>query len=159
MTVRSLFKRPARVQLVCEGDGRTRQSMTKECDINVIMAQYLKTGSISHFARHSPRYDFADSVTFHDAMNVVMEGDRMFADLPSKLRARFKEPGDFLDFVQDEDNAEEMIELGLREPTPQETRQAERAAARTEVVPPVGAVIPSAPAESEAAAAAATASD
>ncbi len=133
----------------CSEGGRTRQSFKDECDINKLMAKYQKTGAISHFSRHAPRYDFCEGVEFHDAMNIVTEGDRMFAALPSDLRQRFVEPGAFLDFVQDEANAEEMIELGLRDPkTPKETLLA-----RTEEVPPVG------PPEAPAAVAAALASD
>ncbi len=143
MNIRGFSKRPDRVRVVFEGEGRTRQSFTDECDINKIMAKYQKTGAISHFSRHSARYDFADDITFHEALNVVTEADRMFADLPSKLRERFREPGDFLSFVQDEANAEEMIELGLRDP----------------VTPRERTVLEDVPKESEAAKAAAEASD
>jgi len=121
MEIRSAANLPERVRIGFPAKGRTRTSMQKECDINFIMAKYQKTGAINHFSRHSPRYGFADSVTFHEALNVVTEGDRMFADLPSELRQRFEEPGQFLDFVQDEKNADEMVELGLRKPSaPQE---------------------------------------
>ncbi len=142
-----------RVQLGDFDDGATRQSMRDECDINLIMAKFRKTGAVTHFARHAGRYDFADGVTFHEAMNVVTEGDRMFADLPAELRERFVDPGAFLDFVQDEDNAEEMIEMGLRDPvTARETQAvAERPARDAEVE--------AAPAASEASVDAANASD
>jgi len=127
-------------------EGRTRQSMADECDVNLIMAKYQVTGAIDHFSRHSARYGFADSVSFHEAMTVVSEAERMFNDLPSVLRSRFQgDPGQFLDYVQDEANADEMIELGLRDPVPaQETPKA-----RTEEVPPVGP--PEAPAAVDAA--------
>ncbi len=121
-----------------EEEGRTRQSFTRECDINVIMAKYQKTGAISHFSRHKPRYEFATSLDFQEALEVVREGDRIFADLPSSLRERFSTPGDFLDFVQDPESAEEMLDLGLRDPvTPKETPQA-APGARVSEVPPAG---------------------
>ncbi len=117
MIIRSAAVLPDRVRLsFAEGTGRTRQSMAAECDINKIMAKYQKTGAIDHFSRHAARYDFCEGIEFHDAMNIVKEGDRMFADLPSDLRSRFENPGAFLDFVQDEGNAEEMVKLGLRLP-------------------------------------------
>lgn len=103
-----------RVQVHFEGRGRTKQAMRKECDINVIMAKYAKTGLVNHFSRYGGDYGFASSVSFHEAMNVVTKADQMFDDLPSKVRRRFNgDPASFLDFVQDPENAEEMIELGL----------------------------------------------
>ena len=90
----------------CGKKSKTRQSFAKDCDINNIMAKYQKTGAISHFTEHQARYDFADSISFHDALNLVKEGDSMFAALPSVLRERFEEPGAFLDFVQDEANGD-----------------------------------------------------
>jgi len=40
----------------------------------------------------------------------------MFNDLPSSIRSRFgNDPAAFLDFVQDENNADEMVKLGLTE--------------------------------------------
>ncbi len=154
MNIRSAANMPVRVSLDFDGVvSKTRQSMSKECDINNIMAGYQKRGAISHFSRHAPRYGFADSLEFHTAMNVVTEADRMFRDLPSTLRNRFADPGAFLDFVQDEANAEEMVELGLRDPvTARETPEA-----RGEELPPAGEIV--APATSEAAVAAAEASD
>ncbi len=151
MIIRSAANLPDRVRVSFGDDpGRARQSMRDECDINKIMAKYQKTGAIDHFSRHAPQYDFADSIEFHDAMNIVTEGNRMFADLPSSLRSRFENPGEFLDFVQDEGNAEEMVELGLRAPrTASETR---RDAAKAES-PPGGEapVAPSSEAPAEAA--------
>ncbi len=150
MIIRSAANLPDRVRLSFGNDpGRARQSMRDECDINKIMAKYQKTGAIDHFSRHAPQYDFADSIEFHDAMNIVTEGNRMFADLPSSLRSRFENPGEFLDFVQDEGNAEEMVELGLRAPrTPSEAEPVVPARA---VVPPVGeaALPPSSEASAE----------
>ncbi len=114
MKVYSRFKRGPRVQLTCVGPGRTRQSMRDECDINLIMAKYAKSGFIDHLSRHGESYGFASGVSFHDAMNVVTKADSMFADLPAEARTRFHgDPAEFLDFVQDESNFDEMVELGL----------------------------------------------
>ncbi len=149
MVIRSAANLPDPVRISFPKQGMTKQSFADECDINKIMAKYQKSGAITHFSRHAARYGFADGVTFHEAMNVVLEGDRMFADLPSSLRHRFDTPGAFLDFVQDEANAEEMVELGLRDPKP----APKPPEAREEEVPPVG------PPEAPAAVSAADASD
>jgi len=154
MDIRSAAKLPERVQITFPSEeGRAKQSMADECDINNIMAKYQKSGALTHVNQHGAEYGYADSVQFHDAMNIVADGNTMFADLPSSLRNRFVEPGAFLDFVQDEANAEEMIELGLRDPVATQ----EPPEARTGEPPPAGEIV--VPATSEAAIAAAEASD
>jgi hypothetical protein len=43
----------------------------------------------------------------------------MFMSLPAKIRSRFQnDPGAFLDFVQNPENRDEMIELGLAKAQP-----------------------------------------
>lgn len=93
---------------------RAKQSMKDQCDINFIMARYLKSGNVDHLAKYGGSYGVADALTFHAAMNIVAAAEQMFADLPSAVRKRFSnEPGQFLDFVQNPANVAEMCELGL----------------------------------------------
>jgi len=123
------FYRPhARVitpnEVVDEGTGEvssppsmTKQSFLAECDINNIMKQFQKTGMLSHVsakAQSGIYADLPDEVDFQTAMNTVMAGEDAFASLPSKLRTRFgNDPAEFLAFVSDPANAEELVELGL----------------------------------------------
>lgn len=115
--IRKPYSRKA-VGIDCGGESRTKQSFKMECDINHIMAKYQKTGAITHFTKHSPQYGIATGMQFQDAMNLVCEAQEMFNDLPSSIRSRFgNDPAAFLDFVQDEGNADEMVKLGLAEKT------------------------------------------
>ncbi len=52
MEIRSIYSTRARVQLEFAKTGRTKQSMRDECDINLIMKKYQKTGAIAHVNRH-----------------------------------------------------------------------------------------------------------
>lgn len=115
MTIRHALSLGPRVQLFFPDDeGRARQEMSEECDINNIMAKYQRTGAIDHFSRHSGSYDFATGESFHEAANIVLKAQAMFDDLPSKVRSRFGgDPAAFLEFVQDDSNAVEMDSLGL----------------------------------------------
>lgn len=114
MEIRSYSNMGPRVQTAPRGRSRTKQSFREESEINNILAKYVKTGVIDHVAKHGGNYDFASSVTFHEAMSVVVKAEQMFADLPADVRKRFVgEPGEFLDFVQNPENHEEMIALGL----------------------------------------------
>lgn len=118
--MRSMFV--ARKVVVDTGSvSRTKQSFAKECDINHIMSRYEKTGLIAHVNRVQGQYgDFAGPPDYQEAMNMVVRAGDMFMSLPAKVRARFgNDPGEFLAFVTDAANAEEVVKLGLavvREP-------------------------------------------
>ncbi|UOF78717.1 scaffold protein [Microviridae sp.] len=151
---------PPRVVVEFVGSGRTKQSFKDQCDINFIMARYLKSGSVNHLATHGGQYGDFSPQTFHEAMNIVAKAEQMFADLDSGLRKRFSnDPAEFLKFVQARNdggelvNLEEMRKLGLArpapkpEPTPREARIAElevdrearlELARRAVVAPPSG---------------------
>lgn len=116
MEIRNRFSPQKRVQVVCGGEGKSRakQSFKKDCDINVIMGRYLKSGNIDHLAKHGGSYGFASVLTFHEAMNVVRKAEEMFLDLSSELRRKFhNDPAVFLEFVQNPVNLPEMRKLGL----------------------------------------------
>ena len=115
MVVRNVFDRGPRVRLSFPKDsGRTRQEMMEECDINNIMSKYHKTGAIDHFSRHSGSYGDVNALDYHSAMNVMVQADQMFHDLPAKLRAELgNDPAAFLEFVSDESNLEALELHGL----------------------------------------------
>lgn len=98
----------------------TKQEFKRECDINNIMARYLKTGIIDHVNKFQGDYaDLGTPCDFQTAQNILIEAEDAFASLPSKIRKRFdNNPGEFLAFVQDPGNEQEMRELGLLKPEP-----------------------------------------
>ncbi len=105
-----------RQQISFPKKGRTKQSFKDECDINQIMAKYQKTGAMAHINQHGGNYAFATSLDFSEAMRLVTQAQDMFDGLPSSIRNRFaNDPAQFLDFVQDANNIDEMAELGLIE--------------------------------------------
>lgn len=115
MKIRSAYDKAVRFMMIPEGETRTKRSMQAECDINVLMAQYEKTGLISHAQEYGGRYeDLPDAVDYQSALDGLIAADRAFDSLPAKLRARFvNEPANFLEFVQNPANRLEMIKLGL----------------------------------------------
>lgn len=105
-----------RVVRVFEGESLTKQSQADDADINYILRKYPVRAAESHYRMFSGEYGFAPAADFHEAMEIVRQGEAMFSELPAKIRDRFgNDPGAFLAFVQDESNAEEMAALGLRE--------------------------------------------
>lgn len=97
--------------------GRTKQSFKAECDVNVIMQRYQKTGILDFANKHEPQYGDCTGVEFQAGMNLVARAREMFEDLPAQVRSRFdNDPAQLLDFVQHAENREEAIKLGLVRP-------------------------------------------
>lgn len=102
------------VKLHMYGTTVTKQSFKEDCDINLIMARFVKTGIIDHVREHGPEYGFASSDDFRDSMELISKANSMFEELPSPIRNKFEnDPARFLDFVQNPENIKEMQELGL----------------------------------------------
>jgi len=97
----------------------TKQSFAAECDINTIMSRYQSTGEMPVINQVVPQYLDLDQTDFQEAMQIVAVAQSLFAELPSAIRNRFQnDPGQFLDFTSNPDNAPEMRKLGLLKPAP-----------------------------------------
>lgn len=108
----------------------TKQQFAKECDINVILARYRRTGELPAINDKYPQYLDVSAMDFQAHMQVIAGAHTMFNELPSEIRARFKnDPAAFLDFCSDSANRAELAKMGLL--TPQAAREALDA-----VVPP-----------------------
>lgn len=124
-------KQSERVQVFPEGDSLAKQSAKDSADINQIVERHRRTGQVPLNTRQGVFMD-CTGADFKQAADLVAEGKSAFMELPGKVRARFEnDPAKFLDFVQDEANAEECVEMGIfkdvkREPVDQqETQEAE----------------------------------
>lgn len=96
--------------------GRTKQQFKDECDVNLLMSRYMKTGILGDGSEPPPpRYmDVSAPFTYHEAMNFVAEAQGQFYDLPSSIRSRFgNDPGELLAFLDNPYNVQEGIALGL----------------------------------------------
>ncbi|RLA51446.1 MAG: hypothetical protein DRQ98_11485 [Gammaproteobacteria bacterium] len=91
-----------------------KQSFQAECNINNIMAKYQKTGVVDHINNHQANYGDTTSDSFHDSMNIIADANSMFEELPSKVRKYFRnDPAQFLDYVQDPNNQDNLVDMGL----------------------------------------------
>lgn len=98
------------------GEGRTQQQFKEECDINTIARRFGLTGMLPA-ARRLPSFgDFTGVSDYQSALNQVMAADEAFLTLPSAVRERFGHNYQaLLDFLGDEGNRQEAIDLGLLE--------------------------------------------
>ncbi|AZL82810.1 internal scaffolding protein [Apis mellifera associated microvirus 8] len=98
----------------------TVQSERDDTDINVIVDRYQKTGLLpANLATPQWGVDVSDAPSYQQAVQVVIDAERMFGSLDAKIRKEFdNDPAKFLAFVDDPANADKLIEMGLREAPP-----------------------------------------
>ncbi len=100
--------------LECKDPSLAQQHMKDECDINVIVERFGVTGRIPVTAIEPSYGDFSGVGNYHDALNRIKAADEAFMALPAKIRARFDhDPNALLQFLQNDDNRNEAIEIGL----------------------------------------------
>lgn len=94
---------------------QTKQCFKDETDINNIMKKWAVTGQCPINGRGIPRYgDFSTLEDYQSSLNKVIAANEAFDALPAVIRKRFgNDASVFVDFVQDPQNEEELIELGL----------------------------------------------
>jgi phage internal scaffolding protein len=100
--------------LLCQDPSLAQQHMKDECDINVIIERFGVTGELPN-APVSPQYgDFSGVTDYHSALNQINATMDDFMALPAKLRVRFDhDPVKLLEFLQNDTNRDEAIQLGL----------------------------------------------
>lgn len=116
VTIRSSYSPRNRVQIGFDGEvSLTHQSFSEDCDINKIINRYQKSGVLEHVSSSSPTYgDYTTACDYQSSLNVVLVAQDSFMSLPAKVRARFQnDPGEFLDFVSDPKNRNEVKAMGL----------------------------------------------
>lgn len=101
------------------GDSLTEQSHTAAADLNLA----LKRMGIKDNARipaessvTDPRYygDFDTSLDLQNALETTREAQQRFNNLPADIRSRFNnDPVQLFRFVNDPNNAEKSVEMGL----------------------------------------------
>lgn len=95
--------------------GFTVQSDRADADINTIIARYLKTGVIPPSTKGEPFYgDVSEFSGLADSLIKIQEADRLFMSYPAAIRERFdNDKVNFIEFLENPDNRDEAIELGL----------------------------------------------
>ncbi len=104
------------------GVSLTKQSFKDDCDINVVMRKYEKSGLLTHLNQNQGDYsNFIDAPDYHTAMLAIRAAEENFMTIPAQIRSRFhNDAGNFLEFAQNPDNLEEMREMGLAPMAPSE---------------------------------------
>jgi len=100
--------------LACQDPSLAQQHMKDECDINVLVERFGVTGQLPVKAIEPSYGDFSGVSDYHTALNKIKAAEAEFMALPAKLRAKFDhDPNALLNFLENEANRDEAIELGL----------------------------------------------
>ena len=134
--IRKPYDKHERVKFTPKGESRTKQAFKDECDINNIMARFMKGQVVTHMNEHAGTYGELPLVEdYQQALNAVMLAQELFSTLPAGIRTKFdNDPAKYLQFVEDPENREEMVKLGLAEALPKPAEQSKGAS--EESVPP-----------------------
>lgn len=110
-----MSKNRKKFALYCDEPSRTKQAFREECDINTIVQRAKKGMVITNLNTREKRYgDISQIPDYRTAIDTVMRANGLFMALPSKTRERFSnDPAKYLEFVQDPENTDECIRLGL----------------------------------------------
>lgn len=98
------------------GPSLARQEFAEESDINNIIDQYETNGILPDTRPEGLYADFTDPVlsNYQEAQNIVVGARELFERLPAKIRERFhNDAASLIEFVQDPDNRDEAIRLGI----------------------------------------------
>lgn len=136
MKVHGLFDPPVDpgISFVNE-ESLTQQHFANEADINHIMARYERTGVLVdplHVAMRTPMYgEFSTSVEYQEALNMIINAQEAFDELPATVRKRFNnDPVEMLAFLEDVTNRDEAVRLGIVQAEEKEiTKQADEVGA------------------------------
>jgi len=118
---RSAYSSPVRYSFDSPNPSMTEKHHAAACDINHLLATYRKTGLCTHVNTHQGDYsDISNVPTYHEAMQQIQAADNAFKTLTAEIRAQFSnDPAQFLNFVNDPNNREEMGKMGLLKPNAQ----------------------------------------
>lgn len=118
LKVYTQFNQPPQTPLITEDDGRVQHQFKEESDINNIVGRYRETGILGDPSLSSGKQpmfgDFSNTVSYHESRTKLIQAKEDFANLPAKVRDRFKnDPEKLIKFIDDDKNRAEAEKLGL----------------------------------------------
>lgn len=93
----------------------TDQQWKDDCDVNYIMARYIKTGHLTHLQKKPGMYADLTAITdLVGAYQDIAQAEEAFSKLPSRLRNKFdNDPVKLVEYLKDPKNLEEAIKEQL----------------------------------------------
>lgn len=103
------------VSIDCSSPVLTDQSFKNACDVNVIMANYAKTGMLSHTTTIEPKFiDNTSIPTLEHAFDIVNRAEDAFYSLPPDIRRLMdNDPSQLESFIANDNNRDILIKNGV----------------------------------------------
>ena len=93
---------------------RTKSEFAEEANINNIVKRCMNGGAMPTGSRTPLFGDFTEVADFSSAQTLIAEANSEFEQLPSDIREKFgNDVSALMDFLDDENNLDEAIALGL----------------------------------------------
>jgi len=108
---------------------RTQQAFKNECDINQIMKRFKQVngGDLINMMTNATGGvygDFSEVSDYRTALDQINAANDLFDALPSKVRKEFNnDPAEFVDFAENPENLDTLIEMGLATKKQEPTKQ------------------------------------
>lgn len=113
--------------LHCTDESKTQQQFKDETDINTIVERFNASGEMPPTGSFPEQEEFIEAFDYQTAMNVLVKARETFMELPAKARARFdNDPQKFMMFMNEADNQDEAIKLGLAIKRPEPPKEPEK---------------------------------
>lgn len=92
-----------------------QQHQKEECDINNIMNRYINDGVLISHSKGKPLFgDFSKVMDYRSSLDALRDAQDAFKKIPAHIRKRFdNDPGKLIQFLQNSENRDKAIELGL----------------------------------------------
>lgn len=96
-------------------DNRTKEAGANDTNINVIMANYGRTGVFANLNPREPHYgDYSQSIELQEALRMVKEAESTFMELPAAVRELAENsPVMFLEMLADEGATAALVAAGM----------------------------------------------
>lgn len=97
----------------------TEQHTAHLTDINYLVERYRPDEFAAYLAARSQHrteilgHDFSKEPSLQDAKNVVYQSRKHFEELPEDVRIQFRSHLEFMKFIDNPDNAEKMVKMGI----------------------------------------------
>jgi len=103
------------VSIDCSSPILTDQSYKNACDINVIMANYAKTGLLPQMQNREPQYiDNTQIPNLMEAFEITQKATDLFYSLPADVRRLMdNDPAQLENFVNNPENADILLKNGV----------------------------------------------
>lgn len=113
------IRRPATVNME---PSKTDQSFKDDCDVNIVLQRFMKTGDQSIFRQGGSYADVSEVPDLLESHLNLQRAKLAFDQLPALVRKKLENNPLMLEqYLLDPNNHEEAIELGLINPPPQKT--------------------------------------